>query len=68
MRLIAQQVAALKAKGDKGRSFHLLFTPRRRMICERVLEEANVYDGTNFNYPSIYALCNEEISRAILLE
>lgn len=44
MKLIALQVNAIRAKGEK-KSFHLLFTPRRRMICERVLEEANVYEG-----------------------
>jgi len=45
MKLIASQVAALKSKGDK-KNFYIFFTPRRRMICERVLEEAGIYEGS----------------------
>lgn len=58
MKSIAQHVLASKAKKGEKKSFHLVFAPRRRMICERVLEEAGIYDGTKkkMNNPPAFDL------------
>lgn len=42
---IAMQVAKMKEQKGERKAFYVAFAPRRRMICERVFEDAAVYEG-----------------------
>lgn len=43
MRIIAEHIKALKTMPGEKKSFYIYFVPRRRMMCEKVLEEEGVW-------------------------
>jgi len=43
MRVIAEHIKGHKAQAGERKSYYIYFVPRRRMMCERVLEEEGVW-------------------------
>ena len=50
MHIIADQILRIQSANKGFKSYYIYFVPRRTMLCERALEERNVYGS---------CICNE---------
>lgn len=55
MRVIAEHIKGHKAQAGERKSYYIYFVPRRRMMCERVLEEEGVWGQGTSQFKSFFS-------------